>query len=370
MRNFIRVLQVVSLMNRGGAETMIMNIYRKMDKSKVQFDFIVHSDKKGEYDDEIKQLGGNIYHIPKYNGINHFRYKKAWNNFFKEHTEYKIIHSHVRSTAIIYLSIAKKFGLTTIIHSHSTSSGHGLKGFIKNLFQYPLRYKVDYLAACSDLAGKWLYGAKALKKINYLLIKNSIDAKAFIFNKEIREEKRKELNLKGKLVIGHIGRFTYVKNHKFLINIFKEISLQNQNAILLLIGSGELLNDVKNQVTELNLEDKVVFLGSRNDVPQLLQAIDLLIFPSFYEGLPLTVIEAQAAGVPCLISDTITDEVILTDLIEKLSINIDAEIWADKTIELFSQHKRINRFHEIYEKDYDIHSLVKSLTEFYLTNSV
>lgn len=363
----IRVLQVMSSMNRGGAETMIMNIYRNIDRSKVQFDFVVHTNKKSDYEDEILSLGGKVYSVPRYKGKNHFGYKKAWKEFFNKHNEYKVIHGHVRSTAIIYLSIAKQFGLTTIAHSHNTASDNNIKGLVKNILQYPLRHKVDYLFSCSDLAGKWLFGEKAINRKNYFLLKNAIKARDFVYNEKIREEKRKELDLIDNLVIGHVGRFHYQKNHSFLIDIFNQILKLENKAVLLLIGQGNLLEEIKEKVKKLKIEDKVIFTGVRGDIPELLQAIDLIVFPSFHEGLPVTMIEAQAAGVPCLISDTITKEVIITDLVKQVSIKKDAKIWAKEALEIAYKTKRQSQLQNIIASGYDIGDTAKKLTSFYIS---
>ena len=363
----IRVLQVMSSMNRGGAETMIMNIYRNIDRSKVQFDFVVHTDKKSDYEDEILSLGGRIFYVPRYTGKNHFAYRKAWKEFFDQHNEYKVIHGHVRSTALIYLSIAKKYEITTIVHSHSASSDKGVKGLLKNLLQLPLRHTADYLFSCSDLAGEWLYGARAIKKDNYFLLKNAVNAEQFDYNAKKREDIRQKFNLADKLVVGHIGRFSYPKNHRFLIEIFKEITLLHENSTLLLVGQGPLMDDIKAKVDNLNLTKDVMFTGLRDDIDELLQAVDIIVFPSFYEGLPVSIIEAQAAGVPCLISSTITKEVVITDLIRQMSIKLDAKSWAKEALEIAYKTKRQSQLQNIIASGYDIDTTSTTLLKFYMS---
>ena len=324
----IRVLHVLGGLNRGGAETMVMNLYRNIDRSKVQFDFIVHTKNKCDYDDEIKSLGGRVYNVPKYTGKNHFEYKKAWIRFFKEHSEYKIIHGHVRSTAAIYLKIAKKNGLTTISHSHNTSSGKGLSAVVKNTFQYPTRYVAEYLFACSEFAGKWLFGRKSLHKDNFYILNNAIDGKSFIFDKKIREDKREEFKIKDRFVIGHIGRFHPQKNHDFLIDIFKKVHDINNNAVLMLVGDGELKQIIQEKIENLGLCDSVIFTGVRSDIPDLLQAIDVFVFPSIFEGLGIVAVEAQAAGIPCIVADTIPKEAYITDLIKSISLSEPVDVWS------------------------------------------
>ena len=321
MSSPIRILQVLAGMNRGGAETFIMNVYRKIDKTKVQFDFLLFREEECDFNEEILELGGKIYWIPRYSGKNHFKYIKAWKTFFKDHPEYKIIHGHVRSTASIYLKIANKNGLTTIAHSHSTSSrGSQLERLVKKSFQLPIRYIADHLFSCSDEAGEWLYGRKSMKKDKYHLLKNAIDTKAFKYSRSIREEKRRELGIQNNKVIGHVGSFTPPKNHTFIIDVFKEIYGKDNDAVLLLVGDGKLRSSIEKKIKNMNLTESVVMTGVRSDVPELLQAMDIMVFPSLFEGLPVTLIEAQASGLPCIVADTITPEVGISDSLKFLSL--------------------------------------------------
>jgi len=363
MEDPIRILHVFGKLNRGGAETMIMNLYRNIDRSKVQFDFVVHTDDECAYDSEIESLGGIIYHVPKYTGINHSQYKKAWRDFLKEHSGYKIIHSHVRSTASIYLRMAKKQGLHTIAHSHNTSSGKKVTSMVKNIMQYQIRFIADDLFACSKGAGDWLFG----KKRNYIILKNAIDTKEFRFNEKIRQTKREELKVHDKFVIGHVGRFDAQKNHEFLIEIFNAIHINCEEAVLVLIGDGVLRKNIEEKVNKLRLKEFVIFTGVRSDVAELLQAADIFLFPSLFEGLPVTLIEAQASGLPCIISDRITDEIELKKgSVSFCSLNDDAEIWADEVLKKKSNDVRQELTSEIIKLGYDIHSTAKWLQKFYL----
>ncbi|WNS81183.1 glycosyltransferase family 1 protein [Domibacillus sp. DTU_2020_1001157_1_SI_ALB_TIR_016] len=361
----LRVLQVFAEMNRGGAETMIMNLYRNINRSKVQFDFVVHTKNKCAFDDEIRSMGGNIYNVPAYSGRNHFEYKKAWESFFKEHPEYKVIHGHVRSTASIYLNTAKKYGLTTIAHSHNTSSGSGISAFVKNLLQYQIRYIADYLFACSQNAGTWLFGEKACKNDNFFILNNAIEAKKFVLNKDIRDKKRKELQLEDFFVVGHIGRFHPQKNHTFIVDIFKEISEKNSKVKLLLVGEGTLREEIEKKVNNLGLSDKVIFTGVRPDIPELLQAMDVFLFPSLFEGLPVTLVEAQASGIKIFASDTISKEAAITDLINYYSLNSTSVEWANNILKSKYSIKRKNYLSEIENANYDIEKNSLWLEEFY-----
>ncbi|ULM95689.1 glycosyltransferase family 1 protein [Peribacillus frigoritolerans] len=363
-----RVLHVMGKMDTGGAETFIMNIYRNLDRTKVQFDFIVHTTEKGYYDDEIISLGGKIFSVPKFTLKNLYSYVKAWNNFFKEyHSQYNIIHAHVRSTAAIFLKIAKKYGLITISHSHNTSSGNGISAIIKNLLQYPLRYTADYFFSCSKEAGEWLFGKKIVNNGRMKIIPNGIDAEKYTFNNFKRNMVRKELKIDNKsFVIGHIGRFENQKNHKFLVDIFKAIKKSNNEAILILIGDGHLTTTIKEKVKESNLTDSVRFMGVRNDIPDLLLAMDLFLFPSFFEGFGIVALESQASGLKTIVSDTLPEAVMVTDYIIPISLSQPAEYWANEILKYRNGYDRRNTKGEIQEAGYDIKEIANWLGEFYL----
>ena len=367
MSNPIRILHVTAGMNRGGSETLMMNLYRNIDKTKVQFDFILHTQGECIFNEEIRKLGGRIYSVPRYKGFNHFKYKKAWNIIFKLHPEYKIIHAHVRSTASIFLRIAKRFGLKTISHSHSTSSrGNRLERIVKKIIQFPIKHIAEYFFACSESAGKWLFGNKILKQSNFKIINNAIDVEKYVYDEIKRKEVREFLGIQDKFVVGHIGYFTKPKNHIFILEVFKEIYNKNNKAVLLLIGDGELRSVIESKISKLQLENNVILVGIRSDIPELLQAMDVFVFPSLFEGLGIVAIEAQAAGLPCIVADTIPQEAFVTDIIESLSLKVSPEIWANKILD-YKNHKRRNTYHEIVNKGYDIKETVKWLEKFYLT---
>ncbi|AKN31954.1 glycosyl transferase family 1 [Clostridium carboxidivorans P7] len=354
MEKPIRILHVLGTLNRGGAETMIMNVYRNIDRSKIQFDFVIHTKEKCDYDDEIIKLGGNIYSFPRYLGKNHFKYKKAWDIFFNSHQEYKIVHGHMRSTAAIYLKIAKKHGLITIAHSHSTASrGNKVEQFVKNIMQFPIRYIADYLFACSDDAGKWLFGNNVIKKNNYRVIKNAIDAEKYVFNEAKRNEMRKALGIEDKFVVGHTGSFSYPKNHKFLIDFFYQVQKKNKNVILLLVGDGELRPQIEKQINSLDIKDKVILTGIVPNVNDYMQVMDVFVFPSMFEGLGIVTIEAQAAGLLCIVADTVPKEAFITNLIEKISLSEGLEVWADKVLKC-TKYKKRNTFKEIRSAGFDV----------------
>ncbi|NUU59626.1 glycosyltransferase family 1 protein [Paenibacillus sp. JW14] len=344
---------------------MIMNLYRNIDREKIQFDFVIHSSEKCDYTEEILSLGGKIYSIPRFTGKNYFTYKSAWKNFFAQHPEYKIIHGHMRSTASIYLELAKSFGVKTIAHSHSTSNGFGVSAIVKDIMQYSIRYNSDYLFACSQKAGEWLFGKKQFRKSNSFIVKNAIESDKYIFNIMKREILRKELGIDGKFVIGHVGRFCSAKNHEYLVEIFESIYNTDNNSLLLLIGDGELLDEIKSIVHKKKISHSVMFLGSRSDVSELLQCMDTFVFPSKFEGLGISVIEAQASGLPCIISDNIPLEAHITKLIQALSLNKKPDEWAEFILRTKDKSHRKDMTKEIESSGYNVKFNTKWLEDFY-----
>ncbi|CAK6476278.1 Putative glycosyltransferase EpsF [Peribacillus frigoritolerans] len=361
-----RVLQVIGSLNNGGSQAMVMSLYRNIDRSKIQFDFIYFHENEIFFKKEIESLGGKVYLIPNFNGKNIYEYWSAWKNFFNEHPEYKLIHGHVRSTASIYLHIAKKNGLTTIAHSHNTSNGVGFSAFVKKCFQYPIKYVSDYLFACSVDSGKWLYGERTAKKREITVINNAIDSKQYVFNKDIRNRLRKELGIEGKFVIGHVGRFFYPKNHDYMIDIFNSVQKLSGNAVLILVGQGDLQEFIKEKVKKLGLEESVRFLNIRSDVPDLMQAMDLFLFPSIHEGLPVALVEAQATGMHCVVSNTVSTEIALTDLIDYVDLEESSDIWAKKILSYDNSYERKNTQSQIVNAGFDIENAANLIEEFYI----
>lgn len=360
----IRVLHMIGSLEMGGSQSMIMNLYRCIDKTKIQFDFVVDRTEHMEYENEIKKLGGIIYVMPTFYGVNFVTIINAWNDFLDKHSEYKILHSHVRSYASLYFPIAKKKGLTTIIHSHNTSNGRGLTALVKDICQFPLRMEADYFFACSDKAGEWLFGKKIIKSNRYYLVRNAIDINKFKENMTVRSKIRKDLNIgNDDFVCGHVGRFVKQKNHSFLINLFKKMTSKVPNSKLILVGDGPLKSEISNLVEQCNLTDRVFFLGNRNDVNNILQACDVMLFPSLNEGLPVTIIESQAASLPCYISNKITKEVSITKLVKRLPINKGVDIWVNAVSN--SELVKYCAEEEIRFAGYDINQTTKWISDFY-----
>ena len=357
----LRVLHIVTYMGRGGLETMLMNYYRSIDRTKVQFDFLVHRKERADYDDEIEALGGKIYRISRLNPFSP-SYKKELSAFFKTHPEYSIVHVHQDCLSSIVLKQAKKHGVKNrIAHCHSSSQDKNLKFIIKLFYKRFIPAYATKLFACSEEAGKWMFGGAEFEVLN-----NAIDAKKYIYNKEIRKKIRDEFHIaENEFVIGHVGRFSYPKNHTFLVDVFNEYQ-KRQQAKLMLVGDGELREEIEKKIRSLNLESKVIFTGVRADVSALLQAMDAFVFPSNYEGLPVTVIEAQAAGLRCFISDKVPIECKKTELVTQLPLTDYAEKWASR-IQENANYQRKEMYEEIKKADFDIASNAEKLQDYYLS---
>lgn len=361
----LRVLQVIGKMDRAGAETILMNIYRNVDRSKVQFDFMVFSDEKGDYDDEIEELGGHIYHMPAFKGYNYFMLCGKFEKFFKRHP-YKIVHGHIGSLAPAYLKAAKKRGAYVIAHSHATKSNRALENFVFNVFAYRVRYIADYFFACSNQAGIDRFGEKVVNSNRFEVINNAIDSEKYKYTLERHIELKKKYGFEDKLIIGHVGRFAPEKNHKFIVDVFEEICKKERKSILMLAGRGIEEEAVQKYVLGKNLEKKVIFLGVRNDIPDLMNLFDVFLFPSFYEGLGIVGIEAQAAGLPCFFSEHIPDEAVVTKHAWKQRLEDGAVNWADEIIKTISCFQRENSKDNIVKAGYDIENIANELQCFYL----
>lgn len=359
----VRILQYIGKLDIGGSQSMILELYRKIDRTKIQFDFIVSPNVNEKMYNEIIELGGRIYECPKYDMRNIFKYVKWWNNFLKKHTEYKVLHGHIRSVSSIYLHIAKKYGLITIIHSHSTSNGSGIIGKIKDIMQYPARYQADYLFACSEEAGKWMYGKKMICKPNYKIIMNAIDAQKFAYNSKTRKRIREELKIEDKFVVGIVGRLTVAKNHSFLIEIFKNIYEKRQDSVLLIVGDGELRNKLQEQVNRLGIQKNVIFTGARFNTEDYYQAMDVFAFPSLWEGLGIVAIEAQCSGLKCVVSERVPEKVDLNvGILKRIKLE-EKQLWIQ---EIFKEYERKNQVKAVKENGYDISENAKILQEFYI----
>jgi len=371
MTDPVRVLNVLGTTNLGGAESRVMELYRAMDKRKVQFDFLVHTDKEGQYDAEIKQLGGRIYHVPRFRVINTLSYRKALSRFFGEHKEFVAVQGHMTSTAAIYLPIAKKAGVPmTIAHARSAGVDRGLKGIATKILRRSLKYKTDFCFTCSAEAAEAVYGKNWIEAGKVWTIPNAIDVQRFVFQEKVREQVRKELEFDHEFVIGHVGRFGFMKNHSYLIDIFAQLCKIRDDAALVLIGEGELKQEIQEKVNQLGLEKRVRFLGNRFDVERYYQAFDYFVFPSLFEGLPGSVAEAQASGLRCLVSDKVTKEAALTDLVTYKSVEEPAASWASEVMR--NSKKALVREDmraAIAARDFDVQKLAAKMEAFYINGN-
>lgn len=377
--NPIRVLHVLGTTNLGGAESRIMELYRCIDRSKVQFDFLVHTDKEGHYSKEIRELGGHIYSLPRFKVINLAEYRRAIREFFTEHPEFVAVQGHMTSTASIYLPIAKKLNpsIVTIAHARSAGVDKGVKGYITKFLRSSLKKKADYCFTCSKEAGEAVFGKEWVKQGHVLTIPNAIDVNRFQYNEAVRNEVRAELGIQDKFVIGHVGRFGFMKNHTYLVDIFAELCRQREDMALVLIGKGEEEENIHQKLKKLGLElfgeeqaleNKVLFLGNRFDVERYYQVFDYFVFPSIFEGLPGSVAEAQAAGLHCLISDKITREVALTELVSYRSIEEEPKLWAEEILQnVTNAMVRKDMREAIAQKGFDVNTQAALMEEFYRT---
>ena len=348
-----RMIHIVGAMAPGGFENFIMNIYRKIDREKIQFDFIVHMKKDNAYDEEIESLGGKLYYVTR-------KSRNPIKNFFEmrkvvKDNHYDIVCRHSDSAFTVVDLLAARLGgaKKVIMHSHSTTTGHV---GIHNFFKLWMAVVPTQRFACSQAAGEWMFG-----KSDFTFVPNAINTSEYLYHADIRESMRREWKVEAKNVYGHVGNFVYAKNHVFLLEVFKEISEKDENAVLFLVGEGELREEIERKIKELKLEEKVVLTGRRKDVVRFLQMFDLFLFPSVYEGLPVSMVEAQCSGLSCLISDSITDEIMLTDCVKRKSLKESPESWARTSMEMLSlgkQKERYSRQKEIIEAGYGIDELV------------
>lgn len=358
MKNKIKILHVLGDLNIGGIESLLISIFNNIDRDEFEFDFLVHSIGNDQNLGKIEKLGGKVYTIDKFNPKNPFKYKKDFENFLYNHKEYQILHCHFRGTESTILKVAKKYGLTTISHIHGLDYGSGIKKIIRDCLKKDIIKYSDYKFACSIEAGELMF-----KNNKFTLIKNGIDLEKYIYNEDIRNEIREKLDLNENKVMVHIGSFLQLKNQKFLIYLMKDLVKIDNKIILLLVGDGYLKEESDNLTKKLNLESNIKFLGSISNVNEILQAADLFLLPSLNEGLPLSAVEAQSAGLKCLLSDSIPKDVKLTENVEFISLN-DKEKWKEMILDSFI-YQRKNLYKTIDDKGFNIKNTCKYLENFY-----
>ena len=358
----IRVAQIIGKWVGGGVEVVIMNYYRHIDRSKIQFDFICDSDSTNIPYEEIKQLGGKVIIIPSYKKI--FKYSKELIKILKEN-KYDIVHSNINTLSVFSLRCAKKAGVKVrIAHSHSTSNKKEWKrNIIKNILRpFSKVYSTNYFS-CSELAGRWLFGNKTYNNGKVYVLNNAIDLEKFKYKKNVRKKIRKDLGIEeNTIVIGNVGRFVTQKNHVFLINMFYEYHKRNPNSVLLLIGEGTLMTKIKDMVNSLNIYNSVLFLGQRNNTNEFYQAMDVFALPSLYEGLGMVLIEAQASGLPCVASDNVPIEASVSELVKYKKLD-SIDNWCN-AIDMCSKIPRVCK--DISNSGYDIKTESRKLEKVYV----
>ncbi|MGG3943988.1 glycosyltransferase family 1 protein [Peribacillus psychrosaccharolyticus] len=361
-----RILQVVGAMNRAGTETMLMHIYRKIDHENIQFDFISYSNEEADYDEEIKKLGGRVFHLSKTGSI------KQLYDVMKRYGPYNAVHAHTLFHCGIANMAAMLAGVKIrIAHAHTTLDESDR--LPKKIYIRLMRNLIDYvstnLLACSKGAGRYLYGEKGIKRANYSYFPNVIDYGPYLkdYEAEVRKFKLEE-GLENSLILGHIGRFIEAKNHRFILKILKCMILKNPTVKLVLVGDGDLRKEIEKKAEKEGISDHIRFVGKRKDVPILLQSMDMFVFPSHFEGLGLVLLEAQASGVPCIVSESIQPEADLNlGLVTKLSLADGPEAWAERIIES-AQKKAIDKNKIVYSfinNEYSIPIGISKLMDLY-----
>lgn len=364
-----RILHVVGAMNRGGTETMLMNIYRNLNHEHVQFDFISFSQKEAHYDKEIKKLGGRIIRLTKTNSV------KQIYAAIKQNGPYVAVHGHTLFHCGLASMAAKLAGIKVrVSHAHTTSDDN--KGYLKKAYIYLMRVMINtfstHLLACSRGAGEYLFGEKRLLEKNYTYFPNVIDYEQFLSTSEVDMKKFKvEAGLGTHIVLGHIGTFKAVKNHMFLLKVMEKVC-KDFSVKLLLVGDGELKKPLQKKVEEMGLVNRVHFLGTREDIPTILSSMDVFIFPSLSEGLGLVLLEAQASGVPCIVSEAIQPEADLNiGLVTRLTLDDGPQVWANKAIEIGAKKEHsVKKIVGAFEKNnYSINNGISTLMHIYKINS-
>lgn len=355
----IRVLHILTALDRGGIETMLMNYYRNIDTDSLQFDFLLHRKGKFAYSDEVIKRGGKIFYVEPFNPWSK-KYLNSLDNFFSEHREYKIVHSHLNCLSAVPLKYAKNYNIPVrIAHSHIIIHGINPKNIVKLILKNLIPKYANYLFACSDEAGKWMF-----HNHNFFIIRNAINVDQFIFDERIRNKMRKELGLENKYIIGHVGRFTNQKNQEFLLKLLKKMKKGNSEIALVLVGEGENKKKLLKKIELYGIKDKVIVSPPRNDIADLMQAFDVFAFPSLFEGLGIVAIESQAAGLKTICSNRVPKEVKVTDLVEFLPLDIN--IWEDAIVKCFDYHNREQTYNKIRLAHYDIKNEAIYLQKIYL----
>lgn len=362
----IRVLRIIGECKTGGTETIALNYYKNIDHDKLAMDFLFYGDSLSRFDDELKKNGDRVFNVPEYSK-HLFKSISGIKKIVKQ-GNYDIVHAQLNALNLFPLYAAWLGGAKIrIAANHSTANFkyESKKSVIKYILRPTSRIFATNYAACSEYAGKWCFGKSALKKGKIKVIHNAIDLNDFDFSQNTRNAVRDKMSWQGHFVIGHAGRFTEQKNHKFIIKIFNEIHKACPQALMVFAGDGHLMDDIKKQVHESGLDDCVRFLGVRFDMNELMQGMDVFLFPSLYEGLGNVLTEAQAVGLHCVASDVIPDEVKMTEYVDFLSLQESQKVWAEKVLEYNNNYKHENTHPILTSKGYEIVSASRELESYY-----
>ncbi len=365
MREPLRILHIVTTMDAGGVETLLMNLYRTLDRSQVQFDFLKHRDSHDFYDDEILALGGRIYPGIPFHPLRLGQYRQFYRDFFTAHPEYRIVHAHTHYN-MFALREARGCGVPVrIAHAHIAYPTMDRKYPFKLYNKLRVGSFATGMLACSRPAASWFFGSRAAKAGRVTVLNNGIDAEKFSYSPALRQQVRQELALGDAFTLIHVGRFEAQKNHAYLLEIFARVLEKEPEAVLLLVGDGTLREKTQQQAVRMGIAEHIRFLGIRGDVHGLLQAGDVFVFPSLYEGLGIVAVEAQAAGLPCVISDTIPQDVAVLDSLQTLPLDAP-EAWADAILAWKGrQSLRTNTTQAIREAGFEIASIAQWLVRYY-----
>jgi glycosyltransferase involved in cell wall biosynthesis len=364
----IRVLYINGgIMDRGGISAYMMNYYRHLDRSKVQLDFVVHGFEKGIFDDEIHRLGGKVYNVP-IKSKDYFGNIKALRKIFNS-GKYKIVHSHMDAMSTVVLKEAKKCKVPIrIAHSHNTQhlTKNKLKFILNEYARKAITRYATHLFACSEPAGRWLFGNKNAEKGKIVYVKNAIDLDQYSFEQKSRIRIRKEFGIEESLVIGHVGRFDYQKNHFYLLEIFKKLIKVEPKAKLILIGDGHLKTKISEKIIDLSIDNSVILLGNRDDVSEIINAFDIFVLPSHFEGLGIVLVEAQANGLCCVASKSVPTEVNISGRVKFLSINnCEMDNWVKEILNNVNLDREFCR-QNFFNSGYEIHKATKDLCNLYV----
>ncbi|MEY8677872.1 glycosyltransferase family 1 protein [Granulimonas faecalis] len=323
----VRVLHVLQRMEAGGTQAFLMNLYRNIDRSKVQFDFLVEYEEKEFYDDEIESLGGRVYRSNFREDKNLPRFVRFLRGFFGSHSEYAVVHCHAYTIGYFVLREAERAGVAVrIAHSHENNM-YGVTVPLKVVMRSLFPIHANKLMACSDEAGRFLFGDR-----NYTVVKNAIDVDRYVFDETVRTEVRRELGLGSSLVVGSVGRLHHQKNQAFLLDAFREVAAMRPDARLLLVGNGPLREKIIAKASDLGIADRMILLSDRRDMDRLYQAMDVFVLPSFYEGLGIVAVEAQSSGLPTICSGGVAEDANVSPLFRRMMLEESPKAWAETII--------------------------------------